>query len=148
MLTQLLAELGNYKWWKSHEKQEKIISDVEFQDLFTLCKHLVQYVPTKILQQILIQMFNLTLLNCKHTCYFSIFFRAAIIYLMSLSEKANVNRLLVGYGGSKWHNNFFFMVDFIIFNPIETIFSAASSLHTLNFDSFLVVQLEIIYRTG
>ena len=104
MLTQLLAELGNYKQSKFHEKQDNIISDVDFQGLFTLCEHLGQYAPTKIFQETLIQMFNQTF-SSKHACYFSIFFRAAIIFLMTLSEKCNVIRPLVGYGGSKWHNN-------------------------------------------
>ena len=89
MLTQLLAELGNYKWSEFCEKQDNIISDVDFQGLFTLCKHLGQYAPTKIFQETLIQMFNQTF-SSKHACYNSMFFRAAIILLMSLSEKSNV----------------------------------------------------------
>ena len=90
MLTQLLAELGNYKWSEFCEKQDNIISDVDFQGLFTLCKHLGQYAPTKIFQETLMQMFDQTF-SSKHTCYFfSMFFRAAIIFLMSLSEKSNV----------------------------------------------------------
>ena len=70
MLTQFLAKLGNYKWWKFLEKQDKIISDADFQGLFTLCKHLVQYFNSEILQQILIKMLNLSLSTCKHTWYF------------------------------------------------------------------------------
>ena len=70
MLTQFLAKLGNYKCRKFLEKQDKIISDADFQGLFTLCKHLVQYFNSEILQQILIKMLNLTLSTCKHTWYF------------------------------------------------------------------------------
>ena len=44
MITQWLAELGNYKSRKFLEKEDKIISDVDFQGFFTLFKHLVQYV--------------------------------------------------------------------------------------------------------
>ena len=75
-----------------------------FRGLFTLCEHLGQYAPTKIFQETLIQMLNQTF-SFKHACYFSVFFREAIIFLMSLSEKFNVIWLLVGYSGSKWHNN-------------------------------------------
>ena len=106
MFAQVLAELGNYKRSKFCEKQGNIISDIEedFQGLFTLREHLGQYAPTKIFQDTLIELFNQTFTS-KHACYFSIFFRAAIIFLMSLSEKSNVIRLLVRYGGSKWHSN-------------------------------------------
>ena len=41
---------------------------------------------------------------------------------------------------------FFFVVNFIIFRPIKTIFSTVYTLHAFNLDSFLIVELKIILQ--
>ena len=80
-----------------------------FRGLFTLCEHLGQYAPTKIFQETLIQMLNQTF-SSKHTCYFSIFFREAIIFIYFYSHCPSRNYL---------YNRLILQINILSHQPIQ-----------------------------